>query len=488
MSLLGPGCRFEPAERDPDPAPQPGTEPRRPAKPGVEADRLPSTFACVTTKSVPFEVVPANHVAALANAGAPAPAVSNAQDIVAPWGTKVTITGSGLGDGRGGEYVSFGEGAREIRVPAKSCIDPNDSATCGWHPWSDTRIEVPAPLGAEGKVVVHTLGGAAGAGTFTSPWRSSAALTFAKDEVFGRTLASLDTPEGAFVVRTSRRPGLSFPNDHRLTVHRFTADGVSVAAFDDLGGVRRASLSRDSNGRIDLALVTETSRLHMVRVHADAVEIDDGCVPADALVRLVDERGAGTWKRDRMVITTELVRGDGVELADGSVGFAWGEGASGFFDSKSAAMVAVLPAGAAAVESTQLAPLMDDYVETRAFATSSGFVMTYCNHDDTGFAADRSSSGVRCRVLARTGPREWEPFDGHPNTFENLDHDFGLVAGRIASVYRVSGKAEYAYRASVDASPSVVVAFANEVSFVRADGPPVLFVASGTSAAVIRPR
>lgn len=512
------GCGIGPEEHRSNAGPR-REEERRSADASVDTARVRESFSCVTAKTAVFEPVATSSIAEPSLDGSLPPVVTNARDIVAPFGTMITITGTGFGDGNGGELVSFGEGARELRIPAKTCTDPNDSRTCTYHSWSSTRIDVHAPLGAEGKVVVHARGGSAGAGTFTSPWRSRAPLTLEKLRQ-GQTLASLDTPDATYVVRSTQRADGGYPDD--LTIHRFTESGVAVATFDGLGAITVASLARGPKGEIELALLTATSRLHIGNVRADAIDLDDGCVPADAggplafartnagriawvtiakglgfderyveraLVRLVDEDGSRTWKVNRVVFTTEVLRGEGVELADGSVGFSWGEGAGGLFDAKSTPMVAVLPAGASTIESTQLAPAMDDYIETRTFPTTTGLVTTYCNKDDTGFLADTSSKGVHCRVLSRTGPREWTPFDGHPDRFENLDHDFALVAGRIASVYRVRGKAEYAYAGSLDATPSMVAAFATEVSFVRADeAAPALFIANGRAATVVRPR
>lgn len=148
-------------------------------------------------------------------------------------------------------------------------------------------------------------------------------------------------------------------------------------------------------------------------------------------------------------------------------------------------MTAVLPAGSSAVDTTELASAMDDYVHTRVFATAAGLVTTWCNTDDTGFLADKGASGVRCRVLTRVGPRDFEPFDGYPDGFDNLGHDFGFVAGHVASVHRVRPSGEHVYRATADAPPSVVAVTASEVSFVGTNGSaPALFVVNGESAIV----
>lgn len=494
--LLAPGCTVEP---------EPESEPPSPAA----QTGLPESFACTKTKSVPFTAAaPASTppLPDVAPNGDPAPTVTNAREITDPWGANIVIEGTGFGTGGNGAYVSFGEGAREMRVPISGST-------------TSTRISVIAPLGAEGKIAVHTGGGTADAGTFSPAWRASAVLTFEKGDEYGQTLASIDTTDATYVMRSTSRTLENGTSTTRVTLSRFTADAVTVAVLDGIGFVSRAMFAPAPNGEVDLAFVAQTSHLHVAHVRADAVDVDDGCVPAEStgplafarsdagrvawattttngksvqhvLVRLVDAGGTGTWKLDRAVVAKEIVRGDGVELADGSVGFAWGEGAGAFLDAKSAPHVAFLPAGATEIESMALASAMDDYVQTRTFATSNGLVMTYCNTDDTGFLDDSSSSGVNCHVLSRTGSHDWDPFDGYPSSFKNVDYDFGFVAGHVAAVHRVAGSADtHVYRATVDATPSAITVGASKVSFVPSQGAaPVLLVARGAQAMVVRSR
>jgi hypothetical protein len=478
----------------------------------------PLAFTCTKEKTLSFAKVPSATTAVpdLTATGAPAPTVTTTQNLEKPWFTSITIEGTGFGSGTGGEFISFGSGAREVRVPAACNGTTNDPYGCQRANWTATRITLAAPFGAEGDIVVHTLGGAVSAGKLTPAWKSSVPFVPEEESGAGTTLATLTTAAATFIVRRAARGSASLD---RLSIYSVKDDEVSRAALDVDGRVANATLVALPDGGVDLVFVrapttTAGPRMYLAHIRGNDIEVDNGCAPSSAsaplallagpkggpsgwvaldaktMARVAYDPTTSTWNVERSVPTSVAVQGSGVEHTDGSVAFAWDVRSGSFLDDKAAPVVAVLPSGASDFEKTDLATAMDDYVKAQTFATPSGIVMTWCNTDSTGLFDDKSRGGTHCQVLERKGPRDWKPAAGYADNFENDGYVFGLVGERVVNIHRVGEKkTDVAYFAT-PAEPGTVIASAGlDVELVRgATSTPILLARVESRFAIVRLR
>lgn len=495
----------------------------------------PTEFRCGVSGHAKLAVETApQHAALTLETGAP-PIVTAMEPTAPLWGAVAAIKGNGLGNGDGGEYVTFGSGVNEKRLDA--CPPSTSSATSREWAYLDgtcasftsyaSSVSFIVPLGASGDVVLHTKHGNATAGSVGATWRSSAVHHAAGR---ARVLASLETSGATYALvvddGTASTAAGTTGGGKAPTLLRFTDGAVSSVKLEALGAVEAsttAAFAERADGGVDLGVAvtassgTYATQLRFVHVMPDGVdvEMEEACVPSSfgplvmrrgaagtvawtylsatgggriaGVARLVHDADRHVWKIDRGPMPGPAT-GLGVERDDGSVLLAWGAPMGGLFDAKAQARIARLAPDGTAFREDNLHDVLDDYVHVDVLVTSAGSVVSHCSSDSTGFFDDTGAHGAHCHAVQIDASGARGALPGYPETFD-ASWALGVVADRVVALRTTATVGYYATPTdapSAIAGPKATAAFVSMPAGASAE--PTVMLATPGALAVARPR
>ncbi len=441
-------------------------------------------YACAAGRPVslaPVALRPSAVPEPVPRAGAAAPVVTSPSDVEGPWGTQLTIQGSGFGAATDGGYVAVGRGTREVRLPVCGAAVVDDCVAS----WSDTRIVFRAPLGSSGVVSVHAAGGAIDAFAFRPTWTASDAWTIPPGDTSVTTLASADDGGRVYLVvdhgPTPTAGTLDTAARGAITLVSFGSDGVSSLVLP-VSRTRRplAAFTATPEGLVLAMAGGDASSLGYFRIRNGSVERDDACLPitrgADTLALTSYGSSVAVWVVQPDHGATRFVRsgntwyetknfedkatsGRGIERADGTVAFGASANAgraSGFFgigfDAKAVPVAEWASPTDGELRRVSLSPALDDSVQTAVYPTSD-LTISFCNDDPSGgLLDDHSPEACRVRTLSAAGT--WVAPPGRAADAARSVR-FGVVDGSLVDVD--SRKERIVYRGAAGDAPRTVV-------------------------------
>lgn len=421
-------------------------------------------YVCASARPLAFAPVASRPSAVpepATRADAAAPVVSSQGDVAAPWGTQLTVQGSGFGSAADGGYVAMGRAPREQRLPVCGASATTECVSS----WSDTRITFRAPLGSAGVVSVHAAGGAVDAFTFRPTWVASDPWLLPAGDTNVTTLASADDGERAYLV-LDHGPTTAVGT---ITLVSFGSDGVASVDLPVLPARRPvAAFTRSSDGLVLAMAGGDATALSYFRVRGESVERDDACLPitrgADTLALTSYGTSVAVWVVQPDHGATRFVRtgntwyetknfeddatsGRGIERADGTVAFGASANAgraSGFFgigfDAKAVPVARWASPTDGELHGVSLSPALDDSVQTAVYPTSD-LTISFCNDDPSGGLLDDHSPEA-CRVRTLTAAGTWVAPPGRRADAPRSVR-FGVVEGTLVDVDSQKGRVVY---------------------------------------------
>ncbi|NOU33581.1 MAG: IPT/TIG domain-containing protein [Polyangiaceae bacterium] len=441
-------------------------------------------YACAAGRPVslaPVALRPSAVPEPVPQAGAAVPLITSPSDVEGPWGTQLTIQGSGFGAASDGGYVAVGRGSREMRLPVCGSALTSDCVAT----WSDTRIVFRAPLGSSGVVSVHAAGGAVDAFAFRPTWAASDAWAIPPGDTNVTTLASADHGGRVYLVidhgPTPAAGTIDTAARGAITLVSFGSDGVSSLDLP-VSRTRRplAAFTATPEGLVLATAGGDASSLGYFRIRDGSVERDDACLPitrgADTLALTSYGSSVAVWVVQPDHGATRFVRsgntwyetknfedkgtsGRGVERADGTVAFGASANAGrasdlfGFgYDAKEVPVAEWASPTDGDLRRVSLSPALDDSVQTAVYP-AGGITMSFCNDDSSsGLLDDRAAE--RCRLRSLTAAGSWVAPPGRAADVARSVR-FGVVDGTLVDVD--SRKERIVYGGAAGDAPRTVV-------------------------------
>lgn len=372
--------------------------------------------------------------AAGAPAGEPEPKIDSMDPSSGPYGTVVTIKGSGLGSAsRPGFTLALGN-------QGEVTLTPKDDAVTSW---TDGEIVFRFPFPAEGAVALEAPQGAAMAGEFQPTWHIAQEITQAPA---ASVLASISPLSGHIEMLFDTTPlSLIDVGPAGAVEHAVTADNIepsSLRLYLNAGkNVEGVAVSKDAapvlvelqNQSDDLVAKATT-----IKLSATEFVIAGGAQGASAWMRRTGgwyraRPGASGWAQDKGPIADP--NADGPNRAsggtsDGSLMVAWSVDTGNFLDDNETAYMATLaPTATKFAAEMPASGTIDDYITGLTLTSSGdGLVVQACGSNVDPFGLSGTSHYCYDSLFAPSGAHIFSvPFD-HEASAHAFTHERAVAA------------------------------------------------------------
>lgn len=367
--------------------------------------------------------------AAGAPAGARGPQIDSMQPSSGPYGTVVTIKGSGLGSGaRSGFTLALGN-------QGEVTLTPKDDAITSW---TDDQIVFRFPFPAEGAVALEAPQGAAMAGEFQPTWHIAQTIAQAPA---ASVLASISPAAGHIEMLFDTTPlSLLDVGPNGVVEHAVTADNIEPSSLrlylNAAKKVEGIAVSKDAapvlveleNQSDDLVAKPTT-----IKLSATEFAIAGGSAGATAWMRRTGgwyraRAGAAGWAQDKGPIADpnpDAPSRASSGTSDGSLMVAWSVDTGNFLDDNATAYMATLaPTASKFAAEMPASGVIDDYITGLSLTSSGdGLVVQACGSNVDPFGLSGTDHYCYDSLFAPSGAHIFGvPFDqkasGHAFTRE----------------------------------------------------------------------